>query len=105
MTANSTATTATAIQVATQKFASKKGKVCPTPPKVVRPPQTPPRIQGRPLPLSTPSSDSASANPMLIPAPSEAAVPTSKAVQGLRVAHAAATTGATVDTAPSITPA
>src|SRR5260370_1100420 len=42
MTASSRATTATAIQVATQKFPSKKGKVCPTPPKVVRPPQTPP---------------------------------------------------------------
>src|SRR3984893_15048025 len=68
-------------------------------------PHTPPRIQGRPLPLRTPSSERASANPILIPAPSEAAIPTRKAVRELCVANAAAKTGASVDTEPSINPA
>ena len=42
---------------------------------------------------------------MEMPAPSEAANPTKKASQVLRVAKAAAKIGASVDTAPSINPA
>src|SRR5580693_4348396 len=102
---NSTATTATATQRAMKKSGRRNGKVWPIPPKVVIKPQTPPRIQGRPLPLRTPSSERASANPILIPAPSEAAIPTRKAVRELWVANAAAKTGAKVDTEPSINPA
>jgi hypothetical protein len=56
----------------------RNGKVWPMPPKVVIKPQTPLRIQGRPLPLRTPSSERASANPILISAPSEAAIPRGK---------------------------
>src|ERR1700722_15934463 len=102
---NSTATTATATQRAMKKSCRRNGKVWPMPPKVVIKPQTPPRIQGWPLPLRTPSSERASANPILIPAPSEAAIPTRKAVRELWVANAAAKTGAKVDTEPSIKPA
>src|ERR1700728_2685952 len=105
MAPNSTATTATATQRARKKSASRNGKVWPMPPKVVIKPQTPPRIQGRPLPLRTPSSERASAKPILIPAPSEAAIPTRKAVRELWVANAAAKTGAKVETDPSIKPA
>src|SRR5256885_200248 len=50
--------------------------VWPRPPKVVIRPQTAPRNQGAPRPLSLPSSDNASAKPMLMPAPTEAARPT-----------------------------
>src|ERR1700722_11277663 len=102
---NSTATTATATQRAIKKSGRRNGKVWPMPPKVVIKPQTPPRIQGRPLPLRTPSSERASANPILIPAPSEAAIPTRNAIRELWVAKAAAKTGANVDTDPSISPA
>ena len=105
MTPNSTATTATASQRAKLKSGNRNGRVWPIPPKVVIMPQIPPRIQGRPLPLRTPSSERASANPILIPAPSEAAIPTRKAVRELCVANAAAKTGASVDTEPSMSPA
>ena len=66
------------------------GSVWPRPPSVVIRPQTTPRIHGWPRPVRLPSSDSASAKPMLMPAPTEAASPTRKASQGLRVAKAAA---------------
>jgi hypothetical protein len=68
------------------------------PPTVVMRPQTVPRAQGRPRPLSTPSSDIASAKPMLMPAPTEAAMPTRKASLLVCVAKAAAKTGASVET-------
>src|SRR6266581_1587783 len=48
------------------------GMVWPRPPKVVVRPQTAPRIHGVPRPLSLPSSDNASAKPMLMPALNEA---------------------------------
>src|ERR1700719_1354245 len=63
------------------------------PPTVVMRPQTAPRAQGRPRPLRTPSSDIASAKPMLIPAPTEAAMPTRKASLLVCVAKAAAKDG------------
>ncbi len=68
------------------------------PPAVVIAPQTSPRVQGCPRPLRTPSSESASAKPMVMPAPMEAAMPTRNAVQLLCEANAAANTGARVDT-------
>ena len=77
----------------------------PTPPTAVIAPQISPRTHGCPRPVRLPSSESASANPMLMPAPSEAAMPTRKASQLLRVAKAAAKTGASVETEPSIKPA
>ena len=40
-----------------------------------------PRSHGEPRPVSEPSSDSASANPMLMPAPIEAASPTRNVCQ------------------------
>src|SRR4029078_12568444 len=43
------------------------------PPRVVMRPQTMRRIQGGPRPVRVPSSESASAKPMLMPAPIEAA--------------------------------
>src|SRR5579862_817258 len=66
---------------------------------------TNPRIHGDPLPVKDPSSDSDSANPIEIPAPTEAASPTRNASQLLCVANAAANNGASVDTDPSISPA
>ncbi|HEY3044304.1 MAG TPA: hypothetical protein VGJ39_09780 [Vicinamibacterales bacterium] len=59
----------------------RNGSVCPTPPSVVIAPQITPRIHGGPRPVKLPSSDSASANPMLIPAPNDAAIPTRNAAQ------------------------
>ena len=50
-------------------------------------------------------SDSASANAMEMPAPIEAASPTTNACHVFCVANAAANTGASVDTEPSISPA
>ena len=44
-------------------------------------PQVMPRSQGEPRPVSEPSSDSASAKPMLMPAPIEAASPTRNVCQ------------------------
>ena len=67
-------------------------------------PHTVPRSQGVPRPLSEPSSDSASAKPMEMPAPTEAAMPTRNVSQVWWVAKAAANSGASVDTEPSISP-
>ena len=64
-----------------------------------------PRMRGWPRPVSAPSSLSASANPMLIPAPTLAANPTRNVSSELCVANAAANSGASVDTEPSISPA
>jgi len=50
-------------------------------PSVVINPQVRPRSQGEPRPVSDPSSDKASAKPMLMPAPIEAASPTRKVCQ------------------------
>src|SRR5271166_1841485 len=75
------------------------------PPSAVIAPQTEPRSHGVPRPVRLPSSDNASAKPMLIPAPSDAARPTAKASQVFFVANAAAKTGASVETEPSINPA
>src|SRR5205823_5436156 len=66
---SSTSTTATAIQVATRMSGIRYGSVWPSPPAAVITPHTNPRVVGRPRPVRLPSSDSASANPMLIPAP------------------------------------
>jgi hypothetical protein len=44
-------------------------------------PQVAPRSQGEPRPVIDPSSESASAKPMLMPAPIEAARPTRKVCQ------------------------
>ena len=56
------------------------------PPAVVIKPQTRPRRSGAPRPESLPSSDSASAKPIEMPAPIEAASPTRKAFHELWVA-------------------
>ena len=74
------------------------------PPAVVIRPQTRPRSNGAPRPESLPSSASASAKPIEMPAPIEAASPTTNAFHELWVANAAANTGASVDTDPSIRP-
>ena len=68
-------------------------------------PQTVPRSHGVPRPVSEPSSEAASAKPMEMPAPTEAAMPTRKVSQVLWVAKAAANSGASVETEPSISPA
>src|SRR6266550_3504169 len=98
-------TTITAISVATWKLPIRNGSVCPNPPAVVINPVAAPRIHGDPRPVSDPSSDSDSANPIDIPAPNEAANPTRNASQLLCVAKAAAKSGASVETDPSINPA
>src|SRR4029077_17866155 len=103
--ANSQMTTATAIHVATWTSGIKYGRLWPNPPTAVISPQTVPRAHGWPRPVRLPSSDSASANPMLIPAPRLAANPTRNASQLLWVAKAAANNGANVETEPSISPA
>jgi len=90
MAPSSTITTTNASANAARNVGIRNGSVCPTPPSVVMAPHTTPRIQGWPRPVRLPSSDSASANPMLIPAPTDAAIPTRKAFQLLRVASAAA---------------
>ena len=76
----------------------------PIPPAVVISPQTAPRSSGEPRPESLPSSASASAKPIEMPAPTEAASPTTNAFHELWVANAAANTGASVETEPSIKP-
>jgi len=76
-----------------------------TPPIVVITPQIPPRNHGEPRPVKDPSSESASAKPMEMPAPMDAASPTRKVDQLLCVANAAAKSGASVETEPSIKPA
>src|SRR5262249_46496440 len=60
---------------------------------------------GRRRPVRLPSSDRASAKPMLMPAPTAAATPTRKVFHGSLVAKAAAKSGASVETEPSISPA
>ena len=75
------------------------------PPSVVMAPQITRRAHGWPRPVRLPSSDRASAKPMLMPAPKDAAIPTRKASQLFIVAMAAANTGAKVETEPSINPA
>lgn len=105
MTPNSITTTSIAAVIAARKSGMRNGSVCPIPPRAVMRPQMNPRVQGRPRPVRLPSSDNASANPMLMPAPMDAASPTTNASRGLCVANAAANTGARVDTEPSINPA
>src|SRR5437879_2513655 len=102
---NSIATTITATAVATLKLEIKYGIVCPIPPAHVINPHTTPRKTGVPRPVIDPSSLSASANPIDIPAPTLAANPTLNASKELCVANAAANSGASVDTDPSINPA
>src|SRR5947208_1279134 len=68
-------------------------------------PQIAPRTSGAPRPVSEPSSESASAKPMEMPAPTDAASPTRNVSHVLWVAKAAAKSGASVDTEPSISPA
>src|SRR4051794_20298033 len=74
------------------------------PPTAVAPPVMAPRSQGPPRPGIEPSPESAPASPMLTPAPSEAARPTKKVLSGRPVIPAAAKIGASVETAPSISP-
>src|SRR5215472_6664782 len=99
---NSESTTIPAAHNAARKSLIKNGSVCPIPPKALIAPQLNPRTQGWPRPVKLPSSDKASANPMLMPAPAEAAIPTRNASQLFCVAKAAANTGAKVETDPSI---
>src|SRR5277367_6099261 len=97
---------AVAIQNAlAQESGTRYGMVWPSPPSVVIKPQVTPRSHGEPRPVSEPSSDKASAKPMLMPAPIEAASPTRKVCQLWWVANAAANKGASDDTEPSINPA
>ena len=105
MTPSSTRTTTIAIPRANGKSLIRNGRVWPMPPRVVMAPQIRPRTQGWPRPVRLPSSDNASAKPMLMPAPSDAAMPTRNASQLFLVARAAANTGAKVETEPSISPA
>src|SRR5579875_2085543 len=95
----------TAIVVAISNRPIRNGRVCPMPPSVVIRPQTAPRSHGWPRPVRLPSSERASAKPMLMPAPTEAASPTAKASWVLMVAKAVAKIGASVETEPSIRPA
>ena len=97
-------TTTAAIAVAVKKFEIKYGSVWPMPPAIVMRPQTSPRKYGFPRPDNFPSSAKASANPMEIPAPRDAAIPTWKVFHELCVAKTAAKTGANVETEPSISP-
>src|SRR5437764_12658963 len=83
----------------------RKGKVCSEPPKKVIIPVIPPRIAGLQRPVSSPVSESASENAILIPAPVAEAIPTRKVVNELCVAKAVAKIGARVETDPSIKPA
>src|ERR1700683_1823819 len=102
ITASSTITTPQATDMAVQNAGIRNGNVWPMPPSVVIRPQMPPRIHGAPRPVRLPLSDSASAKPMEMPAPIEAARPTTKASHDRPVANAAANSGASVDTEPSI---
>ena len=81
------------------------GSAWPSPPIVVMIPQASPRLTGDPRPEITPSSCAASVNPIEMPAPTEAASPTTKVVQVECVAKAVAKIGASVETEPSIRPA
>src|SRR5439155_12085994 len=95
----------TATSIARRKLLIRKGRVCQIPPAVVTNPLTPPRSHGDPRPVSDPSSESPSEKAIEIPAPIEAASPTKNASQLLCDAKAAANSGASVDTEPSIKPA
>src|ERR1700733_9111169 len=102
--ASSTITTQTATTIAVQNDGIRNGRVCPMPPAVVIRPQMAPRINGAPRPVRLPLSDSASAKPIEMPAPTDAASPTRNVSQVLPDAKAAANTGANVETEPSISP-
>src|SRR5471030_2740520 len=86
ITPSSTTTTPMATAVAVQNDGIRNGSVWPTPPIVVINPVTRPRIQGAPRPVRLPLSDNASANPIEIPAPIEAAIPTRNVSQVLPLA-------------------
>jgi hypothetical protein len=73
------------------------------PPSVVAAPVIVPRTMADPRPVCSPVSKRASENPMLTPAPSAVARPTSSAVLEL-LETAAAKIGASVETVPSIMP-
>src|ERR1700733_9344515 len=105
ITPSSTITTQIATTIAVQNDGIRNGSVWPIPPAVVISPQMPPRISGAPRPVRLPLSDSASAKPIEMPAPTDAAIPTKNACHVLPEANAAANTGARVDTEPSINPA
>jgi hypothetical protein len=81
----------------------KTGKAWKTPPTVVITPVIDPRVIAEPRPVCPPSSDSASDRPMLIPAPSAVASPTSSAACEVD-SSATAKIGASVDSVPSISP-
>jgi len=81
----------------------RKGSAWKLPPRNVAPPVIKPRDMDVPLPVTVPSSESASERPMLIPAPSAAASPTNNAAcEPAR--NAVAKIGARVETVPSIRP-
>src|ERR1700733_15138609 len=101
ITASSTTTTAIATTIAVQNDGIRNGSVWPMPPAVVISPQMPPRISGAPRPVRLPLSDSASAKPIEMPAPTDAARPTRNVSHVLLEAKAAANTGASVETDPS----
>src|SRR5580692_12370766 len=105
ITPSSATTTQIATTMAVQNDGIRNGSVWPIPPAVVINPQMPPRISGAPRPVRLPLSDNASAKPIEIPAPTEAASPTRNVSHVLLDANAAANTGAKVDTDPSISPA
>ena len=73
------------------------------PPSVVIPPVIDPRTTAEPRPVCSPVSDSASDQPMLTPAPSATARPTTSAVCEFEEI-AAAKIGAIEETVPSIMP-
>ena len=100
---SSMATTTPATTSAVWTSVITNGSEWKTPPNVVMAPVTTPRTTADPRPVSVPSSDSASENPMLIPAPSAVARPTNSAAWEPD-SSAAAKIGASVDSVPSISP-
>ena len=74
-----------------------------TPPSAVAAPVMTPRTMADPRPVCSPVSERASEKPMLTPAPSAVANPTTSAVCEL-LEIAAAKIGASVETVPSIIP-
>src|SRR5260370_24302012 len=87
-----------------EKLMIRNGSVCPIPPAVVISPVIAPRNQGEPRPVSEPSSDCDSENPIEIPAPTDAASPTRHAFHLFWKPKAAANTPARVELDPSIRP-
>src|SRR5260370_40479782 len=87
-----------------EKLMIRNGVVFPSPPAVVMSPVIAPRNQGEPRPVSEPSSDCDSENPIEMPAPTDAANPTRNAFQLFWKAKAAANSGASVEIDPSIRP-